>query len=170
MTKLGLPLECFDRNFKESEFNDVIIVGHVFKVARHFLSVAELTADNSYRDAAYTMTRNAISGAWDIDHGGTFHFLYRESERKSGEKVWWTMCEGLITLHMLFSLTGNKEYIDRFQNLAEFTFNHFNDSEYGEWITITNSDGTAKCTDKGGTLEKAAFHTVELTSYAAENL
>lgn len=161
-------LEVFRRDFVYSPFScdDSVLVGHTFKVAKHFLAVSDLADDPSYAEAARRIVDCTLAFAWDSEQGGLFHEVYRNGVIKSGEKVWWTICEGMITLLMLAERTSEQTYLYRYHELATFAFKHFADPEFGEWISSTYRDGAPKCTDKGGTLEKAAFHTVEMASYA----
>ena len=161
-------LEVFRRDFVYSPFdcNDTVVVGHSFKVARHFLMVSDLADDPSYAEAARQIVDRALEFAWDHEQGGLVHEVFRNGVIKSAEKVWWTVCEGMITLLMLGERTMEQVYLDLFHELATFAFQYFADPEFGEWITSTHRSGAPKCTNKGGTLEKAAFHTVEMTSQA----
>ena len=167
--KSGLFLEVFQRDFVYTPLgcDDTVVTGHTFKVAKHFLAISDLTDDASYAETAKQIVDCTLEFAWDHEHGGLFHEVFRNGAIKSEEKVWWTLCEGLITLLMLFERTGEQAYLDRYRELAAFAFEYFADPEFGEWIISTHRDGAPKCTDKGGTLEKAAFHTVEYASYAA---
>jgi mannobiose 2-epimerase len=153
----GLPLEVFRRDFVYSPFrcDDTLVTGHAFKVAKHFLTVSDLSGDSSYAKRARRMVDASLELAWDREQGGLFHEFFRSGAIKSGDKVWWSLCEGLITLLMMFERTGEQTYLDRYLELAAFSFAHFADSEFGEWITSTHRDGSPKCTHKGGTLEKA---------------
>ena len=161
-------LEVFRRDFIYSPrgCDDTVVAGHSFKVARHFLTVSDLTDDSSYAETARRIVDCTLAFAWDSEQGGLFHEVYRNGVIKSGEKVWWTVCEGMITLLMLAERTREQTYLYRYHELATFAFQYFADPEFGEWITSTYRNGAPKCTDKGGTLEKAAFHTVEMASYA----
>jgi len=161
-------LEVFQREFVYSPHSceDTVLVGHTFKVAKHFLMVSDLTGDLSYAETAKLIVDRALEIAWDHEQGGVFHEVFRNGVVRSGEKVWWTVCEGMITLLMLGERISEQAYLDRYHELAAFAFQYFADPEFGEWITSTYRDGTPKCTNKGGTLEKAAFHTVEMASYA----
>lgn len=161
-------LEVFRRDFVYSPFDcdDTVVIGHGFKVAKHFLMVSELADDPTYAEAARRIVDRALEFAWDHEQGGLVHEVFRNGVIKSGEKVWWTVCEGMITLLMLGERTMDHVYQDLYHELATFAFQYFADPECGEWITSTHRSGAPKCTNKGGTLEKAAFHTVEMASHA----
>jgi N-acylglucosamine 2-epimerase len=58
---------------------------------------------------------------------------------------------------MGFNLTGRSECLEWFGQVHNYTWNHFTDSEYGEWFGYLNCRGELLLNLKGGKW-KGCFH------------
>ena len=72
-------------------------------------------------------------------------------------KLWWPQCEAMIANRLCYALFGEEKYLQQYENLKSYTFNHFADNEYGEWYGYLHYDGTVSHTLKGN-IFKGPFH------------
>ena len=63
----------------------------------------------------------------------------------------------LISLLKGYQLTGDKQCLDWFEKLHEYTWSHFKDEEYPEWYGYLNRRGEVLLPLKGGKW-KGCFH------------
>ena len=63
----------------------------------------------------------------------------------------------LIAFLMAYKLTGNKEYLDKYQLVHNYAFSHFKDEKNGEWYGYLHRDGTLASKLKGN-IFKGPFH------------
>ncbi len=72
-------------------------------------------------------------------------------------KFWWPHNEAIIATLLAWKLTRERLWADRFNQVADWTWQHFPDPEYGEWFGYLHRDGTVSSTLKGN-LWKGPFH------------
>ncbi|KAK7798152.1 hypothetical protein U0070_012322 [Myodes glareolus] len=72
-------------------------------------------------------------------------------------KLWWPHSEAMIAFLMAFSDTGDPALFQIFNQVAEYTFSHFHDPEFGEWFGYLNREGKVTLNIKGGPF-KGCFH------------
>lgn len=72
-------------------------------------------------------------------------------------KIWWVHIEKMISMIKGYRLTKNKECLDWFLKLQEYSWSLFKDIEYPEWYGYLNRRGEPFLTLKGGKW-KGCFH------------
>lgn len=65
--------------------------------------------------------------------------------------------EALVATLYGYKITGDKEFLNWFTKLDEWTWSHFPDLEYGEWFSYLNRNGEPANLMKGGRW-KTFFH------------
>jgi mannobiose 2-epimerase len=159
----GGLLERFSREwiYQPVPVRDQLWIAHCLKGAWLLLEMDRLTGERNYLGVARTLVDYCLRNGWDGRYGGFYQHVFRHGRVASGEKIWWTQCEGMQALLLLHSFGGEEIYLDYFRRLADFAFNNFFDSEFGEWVTSCHPDGAVKDAHKGGAW-KAAYHTVQM--------
>lgn len=98
---------------------------------------------------------------WDRKHGGLFYFRdvsdVPVQEYWHDMKFWWPHDEAIIATLMAWFLTGDEKYRRMHQQVHEWSFNTFADTEHGEWFGYVHRDGRISNTLKGN-LWKSFFH------------
>jgi mannose/cellobiose epimerase-like protein (N-acyl-D-glucosamine 2-epimerase family) len=164
----GCFLEYFHRDWRYHPLRtrDVIKIGQNLKAIQLLLARSSTDAPGSARSAAGREIMNfCLEHAWDRQHGGFFQFLARNGSISSAEKLWWTMCDGILALLTLDADEGDARYRQYAAALENFAFTRFVDPVFGEWYTACHRDGSPLDTRKGG-IGKAAYHTVQLCADA----
>ena len=98
---------------------------------------------------------------WDPEYGGILYFTdvhgHAVQEYWHDMKFWWPQCEGIIATLLAFRLTGRQKYADWHQQIHQWAYQHFPDSEHGEWFGYLDRTGRVTSTLKGN-LWKGPFH------------
>ena len=76
-------------------------------------------------------------------------------------KLWWPQCEAIIALRLAGEVFGDEKYTKLYQEIYEYTEEHFRDKEYGEWYGYLHYDRTVSTTLKGN-IYKGCFHVPRL--------
>ncbi len=63
----------------------------------------------------------------------------------------------MVLFLMLYKVTNDKNWYDRFMLLKEYVDENFIDREYGDWFHALHEDGSVKIDIKGSTV-KGAYH------------
>lgn len=135
--------------------------GHAIETGWFLHRWADILKDDSLRATAVNMIRWSHKRGWDPKHGGLFYFLdYKGHSPVQLEwfmKLWWPHNEALIGHLLNYTKTGDKQDWELFNQLREYTFEHFHDKEHGEWFGYLNQQGEVTHTFKGGPY-KGFFH------------
>lgn len=98
---------------------------------------------------------------WDRKHGGLFHFRdvsdLPVQESSHDMKLWWPHDEAITASLMAWLLTGDKKYKLMHQQVHEWSFKTFADTEHGEWFGHVHRDGRISSSAKGD-MWKSFFH------------
>lgn len=71
--------------------------------------------------------------------------------------MWWPHTEALYALLLAYYVSGDDKYEKWFDIFQEWSFSHFEDSEYGEWYGYLHRDGSVANRLKGS-MWKGPFH------------
>lgn len=113
------------------------------------------------RENAIKMTRWSFNKGWDDEHGGLFYFMdadgYSPTELEWDMKLWWPHTEALYASLLNYSITGDTQDLEMFEQVQEYTFNHFPDDEHDGWYGYLNRHGEVTHRFKGAPY-KGFFH------------
>jgi len=72
-------------------------------------------------------------------------------------KLWWPHTEALYAHLLNYALTGNEEDWNRFEQVHDYTFDHFPDPAHGGWFGYLDREGGRTHECKGAPY-KGCFH------------
>ncbi len=136
--------------------------GHGLEALWFIMDYARRKGRKDIIDKAASIIKSTMDFAWDKENGGIFYFMDAldrpNPELQWDMKLWWPHCEALVALLMAYKLTGgDKELLDWFLKVHEWTWSHFPDPDHGEWFAYLNRCGEPTSTLKGGKW-KCFFH------------
>lgn len=135
--------------------------GHAIEGAWFILREGDFRHDQRLVDLGCQMLDWMWERGWDSEYGGIFYFrdVYNRpvQEYWHDMKFWWPHDETLIATLYAYLLTKNEKYLAWHEQLRAWSFEHFADSEHGEWYGYLHRDGTVSQTAKGN-LWKSFFH------------
>lgn len=98
---------------------------------------------------------------WDKEYGGILYFrdVYNKPVQEYWQdmKFWWPQNEAIIATLLAYTITGNEKYRQWHEQIHEYAYKHFLDSEFGEWYGYLHRDGRISQTAKGN-MFKGPFH------------
>ena len=151
-----------DNSFLPGLLGRHINPGHTLEDMWFVTDAADILGRPEWVQKADAIARKALSLGWDEEFGGILHFsglnggkpegetagdesetMLRQAVDGWGDKLWWVHSEALYTTLLLYTRTGDPEYLawhDRI--LAYVEEHHVNpDRETGEWIQILTREG-----------------------------
>ncbi len=135
--------------------------GHALELAWFILSEYRETGVDEYLQWGRQIFDWMWEWGWDEQYGGIFYFRdalgYPSSEYWHDMKFWWPHNEAIIASLMLYSITNEPSYLEKFSLAFEWAFERFPDRDYGEWYGYLHRDGSVSSTVKGN-LFKGPFH------------
>ncbi len=118
-------------------------------------------SDKQLMDQALDVLDHTFTKGWDSLYQGFYYFV--DVENKPCEqiewdmKLWWPHTEALIAYLMAYVLTKNRQYLQRYFMIYDYSFDHFRDREFGEWFGYLHRDGSI-ANELKGSLYKGPFH------------
>lgn len=135
--------------------------GHAIESAWFVLREGRSRGDSGIIERALQILDWSLEWGWDKEHGGLLYFV--DSEGRPPEqlewdmKLWWPHTEALYALLLAYKLSGRQLYWGWFEKMHEWTFSHFPDPQYGEWLGYLHRDGSPSLYFKGS-MWKGCFH------------
>ena len=160
---IGLILENIypDGNFCDSFEGRVVNPGHGNESMWFLMDLAERYNNPELIKQCEEILIRTTEFGWDKEHGGIFYFLdikgHPVQQLEWDQKLWWVHIESMISFAKAYKITGNPVAKEWFLRLHDYTWNHFRDSEYGEWYGYLTRQGQPLLTLKGGKW-KGCFH------------
>jgi N-acylglucosamine 2-epimerase len=153
VTSTGQHLDCFEGR--------LINPGHGIEAMWFMMDIADRQNNSELINQAIDIVINILNFAWDPQYGGLYYFMDSEGhppqQLEWDQKLWWVHVETLVALAMGYRLTRRQDCWDWYSKLHDYTWNHFADTEFGEWFGYLNRRGEVLLNLKGGKW-KGCFH------------
>lgn len=159
----GLILENVnpDGSFSDSFEGRLLNPGHAIEAMWFIMDLSVRLKRPELTEKAVEIMLRTLKHGWDDQFGGIFYFLdikgFPPQQLEWDQKLWWVHIETLISLIKGYELTGNKECLEWFDKVHDYTWKHFADKEYEEWFGYLNRRGEVLLPLKGGKW-KGCFH------------
>lgn len=135
--------------------------GHSIEAAWFVMEEGSHRQDHDLIELGCRMLEYSRERGWDDQFGGLFYFRdvfgRPVQEYWHDMKFWWPHNEAIIACLMAYQLTGNPQYARWHQQVHDWSFRHFADTQHGEWFGYLHRDGRISSTLKGN-LWKSFFH------------
>ncbi len=156
METVGLNGEIID-HFDQRTLNP----GHAIEAAWFLMAEGAIRSDPSLVQTGLQMLDWMWERGWDEEHGGILYFVDLHGgpvqEYWHDMKFWWPHNETIIATLLAFLLTGDSKYARWHSQVHAWAYDHFPDSEFGEWYGYLRNDGSVS-SDLKGNLWKGPFH------------
>lgn len=150
------------------EFIDTIIgrtinPGHCIETAWFLLEEAKYRGgdDPQLTEVAVKILDWSWKWGWDKEYGGLINFRDCKGlpvqDYSQDMKFWWPQTEAIIATLYAYEATGEERFLRMHQQISDWTYAHFPDTEYGEWYGYLHRDGTVAQPAKGN-IFKGPFH------------
>jgi N-acylglucosamine 2-epimerase len=142
--------------------------GHAIEAAWFIMEIARRRGDAALARRAARIVDWSFERGWDEEYGGLRYFLDVAGrpplQLEHDMKLWWGHCETLYAALLAYHLTGEGQYAQMYEQVHDWTFDHFPDGEFGEWFGYLHRDGSVALMLKGG-LWKGPFHVPRMQLY-----
>ena len=142
-----------DGGFIDSPVGRCVNPGHAIETSWFILEEYRYRKDRKILEKALQILDWSLDMGWDEEFGGIRYFVDIKGkpcvQYEHDMKLWWPHTEAIYATLLAHHLTGDKKYEDWHDKLHEYSYSHFADSEYGDWIKYLHRDGTASTTLKG---------------------
>lgn len=148
--------------FIDSIMGRTINPGHCIETAWFILEEARHRGwDEDLKQLALQILDWSWQWGWDEQYGGIINFRdckgLPAQDYSQDMKFWWPQTETIIAMLYAYLATGDELYLERHQQISDWTYKHFPDNEHGEWYGYLHRDGTVAQPAKGN-IFKGPFH------------
>lgn len=149
----GSLVDCFEGR--------QVTPGHAIEAMWFIMDLGKRLGRPELIERAKDTAKRMFHYGWDKKYGGIFYFMDRKGfppqQLEWDQKLWWVHLETLIAMLKGYQLTGDKECLDIFRQVHDYTWEHFRDTENPEWYGYLNRQGEVLLPLKGGKW-KGCFH------------
>jgi len=147
--------------------------GHAIETSWFILREGARREDATLVTSALDILRWSLDWGWDQDYGGILYFVDIEGrpphQLEWDMKLWWPHTEALYALLLASRLTGDPFYVDWYERVHAWAWDHFADPEHGEWYGYLHRDGSVAL-DSKGSIWKGCFHLPRALLYGMQLL
>lgn len=98
--------------------------------------------------------------SWDAEHGGLIYGFSPEGQWCDDDKYFWVQAESFAAAALLFEATGEESYLEKYQALWQYSWQHFVDHQHGAWFRVLRRDNTKYSNEKSAAGAKCDYHTL----------
>jgi mannose/cellobiose epimerase-like protein (N-acyl-D-glucosamine 2-epimerase family) len=101
----------------------------------------------------------ALARAWDSEFGGICYGFAPDGAICDDDKYFWVQAESIAAAALLAERTGDARYVDWYDKLWAYAWQHFVDRKYGAWYRILDRQNR-KYSDEKSPAGKTDYHTM----------
>ncbi|MCM4170743.1 AGE family epimerase/isomerase [Arenibacter sp. TNZ] len=150
-----------DGSFEDSFNGRLLNPGHGIEAMWFMIDIAVRRNDQGLIKKAAETIIKILEYSWDQEFGGILYFLdskgHPPQQLEWDQKLWWVHLETLVALSKAYEHTQNPEISQWYAKVHDFSWQHFSDTEHGEWFGYLNRRGEVLLNLKGGKW-KGCFH------------
>ncbi len=119
-------------------FGTTVVPGHVLECMWFQIHIARDRQNHSALDDCCRLIRRHIELGWDDEYGGILHAVDADGGTDVGwpfadAKLWWPHVEAMYALLLAYEHTRDREYLNWYWKVHDYSFAHFPVAEHGEW-------------------------------------
>jgi len=116
----------------------LVCPGRWLVAARQMFERAAARGDQRGVDVALSAMESALDLGWDSDDGGLYLYLDRDGfplvQIEWSRKLAWVHSSALLATLSAYAATQSPRWLERFEQVADYTFAHFPDPRHGDWF------------------------------------
>jgi len=134
--------------------------GHQTEWSKLLLTLNKYSPDPILVDRAKLLFDRAYNKAWDNQYGGLIYGFSPEGEWCDDDKYFWVQAESFAAAAMLYQATGESRYLDHYQSLWQYSWQHLVDHKYGAWYRVLHRNNKKYSSEKSAAGAKCDYHTL----------
>lgn len=133
--------------------------GHQTEWTKLLLMLHRHAPEDWQIERARKLFDRAWDTAWDKEHGGLVYGFDPEGNWCDDDKYFWVQAESFAAAALLHQATGEEKYLARYNELWQYSWDHFVDHEYGAWFRVLYRDNRKVSNEKSAAGAKCDYHT-----------
>ena len=134
--------------------------GHQTEWSKLLLQIHRFSADSVLLETACSLFDRAFATAWDSEHGGLIYGYDPEGKWCDDDKYFWVQAESFAAAALLYQQKADPKYLQAYQQLWTYSWQHFVDHQYGAWFRLLTRDNRKYSNEKSSAGAKCDYHTL----------
>lgn len=134
--------------------------GHQTEWAKLLLQLNRHQPEPWLVDKAKSLFDRAFDQAWDHEHGGLVYGFDPEGKWCDDDKYFWVQAESFAAAALLYQATGEAKYLERYDRIWQYSWNHMVDHIHGAWFRVLHRDNSKYSNEKSAAGAKCDYHTL----------
>ncbi len=76
------------------------------------------------------------------------------------DKYFWVQAESFAAAALLYKATGENKYLQQYESLWQYSWQHMIDHQYGAWFRLLNRDNSKTSNQKSAAGAKCDYHSL----------
>jgi mannose/cellobiose epimerase-like protein (N-acyl-D-glucosamine 2-epimerase family) len=111
-------------------------------------------------DRAKTLFDLAYNIAWDHQNGCLREAIDPQVRCCDNDKYFWVQAESFAAAAMLHKVTNDAKYVEQYNALWQYSWDHMVDHQYGAWFRVLKHDNSKYSNKKSAAGAKCDYHTI----------
>lgn len=133
--------------------------GHQTEWAKLLLILNNERPNEKWLPKAQALYDQALQTGWDDEFGGIVYGVAPDGNFCASEKYFWVQAETFAAAWRLYIATDDNKYLQDYQRIWRWSWEHMIDHKHGAWFRVTHRDGSA-IDNKKSPLGKTDYHTM----------
>jgi len=133
--------------------------GHQTEWSKLLLILNAERPDEKWVTKAKQLYDQAIAMGWDKEFGGLYYGVAPDGSICSDDKHFWVQAESFATAWRLYKATQDETYLNDYNRIWRWCWDHMVDHTYGAWYRVRNRDGSA-IDNRKSPMGKTDYHTM----------
>lgn len=103
---------------------------------------------------------DSFNKSWDEKYGGLIYGFDPDGNWCDDDKYFWVQAESFAAAALLYKATNEHKYLDNYQSLWDYSWQHFVDHKYGAWFRVLRRDNSKYSNQKSIAGAKCDYHTL----------
>lgn len=111
-------------------------------------------------ERAKSLFDRAYKTAWDHQNGGLIYGFDPQGQCCDDDKYFWVQAESFAAAAMLYQVTDDQQYLDKYNALWQYSWDHMVDHKHGAWFRVLKHDNSKYSDQKSAAGAKCDYHTL----------
>jgi len=134
--------------------------GHQTEWTKLLLTLHKHAPNDQLVTRAKLLFDRAYDKAWDNEYGGLIYGFAPGGKWCDDDKYFWVQAESFAAAAMLYEQTDDASYLEKYQQLWDYCWQHFVDHQYGAWFRVLTRDNQKYSDEKSSAGAKCDYHTL----------
>lgn len=134
--------------------------GHQTEWTKLLLAIHRHAPNSQLVSKAQSLFDRAYDTAWDHENGGLIYGFDPKGNCCDGDKYFWVQAESFAAAAMLYKETQKEEYLNKYEELWQYSWDHMIDHKYGAWFRVLTQDNNKYSNEKSAAGAKCDYHTL----------